>query len=93
MELNTNGSKSYFYTSTKSWRGYIFIAVSVCVYVCVCMYVCMSVCLSVCLSVKKIPAKQMNQFGRGFRLIVAYHTGSNPIEIGDLGWKVKVTVT
>ena len=25
--------------------------------------------------------------------MVAYHTGSDPIEIGDLGSKVKVTVT
>ena len=25
--------------------------------------------------------------------MVAYRTGSNPIEIGDLGLKVKVTVT
>ena len=25
--------------------------------------------------------------------MVAYNTGSNPIEIGDLGSKVKVTVT
>ena len=41
-----------FYTSTKSWRGYIFtsvcLSVCVCVCVCVCVYVC--VCVSVCLS-------------------------------------------
>ena len=43
----------------------------------------MSVC--VCVSgilVNKIPAE-----------LIAYNTGSNPIEIGDLGSKVKVTVT
>ena len=47
------------YTSTKSWRGYIFTAVCLCV----------SVCLSVCpaLLVNKIPAKRMHRFGRGFR--------------------------
>ena len=33
------------YTSTKSWRGNIFIAVCLCVYVCLC--VCLSVCVSV----------------------------------------------
>ena len=35
---------SYFYTSTKSWRGYIFTAV------CVCVCVCLSVCLCVRIS-------------------------------------------
>ena len=29
-----------FYTSTKSWRGYIFIEVCLCVCVCVCVSVC-----------------------------------------------------
>ena len=45
--------------------------------------------------VNKIPAERMHRFGRGFRLMVAYRTrtGSNPIELGDLGSKVKVTVT
>ena len=80
------------YTSTKSWRGYIF--TSVCLCVCVCVCVCVSVCLSVCVSgsflVNKIPAERMHRFGRGFRLMVAYCTGSNPIKIGDLGSKVKV---
>ena len=33
----------------------------------------------------------MHQFGCGFRKIVAYCTGSDPIEIGNLGSKVKVT--
>ena len=57
--------------------------------------VCVSVCMSVCpeILVNKIPAERMHRFGRGFRLMVAYRTGSNPIEIGDLGSKVKVTVT
>ena len=31
-----------FYTSTKSWRGYIFTAVCLCV--CVCVWVCVFVC-------------------------------------------------
>ena len=44
---------TYFYTSTKSWRDYIFTAVCLCVCVCVC------VCLFVCpaLLVNKIPAE------------------------------------
>ena len=49
----------YFYTSTKSWRGYIFITV--------CLSVCVCVCVRVCLSVNKIPAERMRRFGRGFR--------------------------
>ena len=59
------------------------------------MLVCLCVCLSVCpvLLVKKIPAKRMNRFGRDFHKMVAYYPGSNFIEIGDLGSKVKVTVT
>ena len=57
--------------------------------------VCLSVCVSVCppILVNKIPAEQMHRFGRSFRWTVAYRTGSDPIEIGDLGSKVKVTVT
>ena len=72
------------YTTTKSWRGYIFTAVCVCV--------CLSVCVygSACV---QIPAERMNQFEHSFHLIIAYRTGWNPIEIGDLGSKVKVTVT
>ena len=46
-----------YYTTTKSWRGYIFIAVCLCV----------CVCVRVCLSVNKIQAELMHQFGRGFR--------------------------
>ena len=61
--------------------------------VCVCVCVCVFVCVCVCPFVNKIPAKRMHQFGCDFRLTVAYHTGSDPIEIGDLGSKVKVTVT
>ena len=58
-------------------------------------FVCVSVCLSVCpaILVNKIPAERMHRFGRGFRQTVAYYTGSNPFENGDLGSKVKVTVT
>ena len=67
------------------------VCVFVCVCVCVCVYVC--VCLSVCLSVNKIPAERMHRFERDFRQMAAYRTGSNPIEIGDLGSKVKVTET
>ena len=72
-ESNFLGSGNYVcYTSTKSWRGYIFTSV--------CLCVCLSVCLSVCLCVRyflvnKIPAERMNRFGRGFRLMVAYRIG------------------
>ena len=41
----------------------------------------------------KIPAERMHRFGRGFRYMVAYNTGLNPIEFGGLRSKVKVTVT
>ena len=45
-----------FFTSTKSWRGYIF--TSVCLCVCECVG---------CFLVNKISAERMNRFGRGFR--------------------------
>ena len=62
-----------------------FIFVCMCVCVCVCVWcVCVFVCLCVCLSVNKIPAERMHRFGHGFRLMVAYGTGSNSIEICDL---------
>ena len=53
------------------------------------------VCLCVCptLLVNKFPAERMNRFGRGFREMVVHCTGPNPIDIGDLGSKVKVKVT
>ena len=53
----------------------------------------MSVCLSVCpaVLVNKIPTERMHRFGRGFRYTAAYRTGRDPIEIGELGSKVKVT--
>ena len=72
---------SFNYTSMKSWRGYIFTTV------------CLCVCLSVCpaILVNKIPAERMHRFGHGFRQMVAYETGSNFVEIGDLGSKVTVT--
>ena len=60
---------------------YFYFSLSVCLYVCV--IVC--VCVCVCVSVNKIPAERMHQFGCGFCLIVAYCTGSDPIEIGDQG--------
>ena len=46
------------YTSTKSWKSYIFIAVCLYVYVCMCVCVCLCVCVCVCLSVKKFRAKE-----------------------------------
>ena len=56
-----------------------------------CVYVCVCVCPAVL--VNEIPAERMHWFGRGFRLMVASITGSDPIEFGDLGSNVKVTVT
>ena len=76
----------FFYTSTKSWRGYNLYFHSS-------LSVCVSVCVSGSFLVDKIPAERVHRFGRGFRYMVAYCTGSDPIEFGDLGSKVKVTVT
>ena len=45
----------FLYTSTKSWRGYIFTAV------CLCVCLCVSVCPA--LLVNKIPAERMHLFG------------------------------
>ena len=64
---------------------YFHSSLSVCVCVCVCM--------SGSFLVNKIPAERVHRFGRGFRYMVAYRTCSDPIEFGDLGSKVKVTVT
>ena len=69
-----------FYTSAKLFRDYTFTAV------------CLCVCVCPALRVSKIPAEQVHRFGRGFRWMFAYHTGLDPIEISDLGSKVKVTV-
>ena len=73
------------YTSTKLWRGYIFTAA------------CLCVCLSVCVCVSGNSCEQ--NYGRTdapiwtrFSLNGSLATGSNPIEIGDLWSKVKVTV-
>ena len=65
----------------------VYAFTSVCLFVCVRTRAraCVCVCLSVCLSVNKIPAERTHRFGRGFRPMVAYHTGSDTIEIGDLG--------
>ena len=53
-----------FYTSSKSWRCYIFITVCVCVCLSVCLCVCLLyVCLNAC---DQIPVKRMHRFGRGF---------------------------
>ena len=64
----------------KSWRGYIFTSV--------CLSVCVSVCMCVCVFVNKIQPNGCTNLDA-----VANCTGSDPIEIGDLGLKVKVTVT
>ena len=50
-------------------------------------------CSSVSLSVNKIPSDMMDCFGCDFREMVAYCSGSDRFEIGDIGSKVKVTVT
>ena len=57
QNLTLSCDKCLNYTSTKSWRGYIFTSV--------CLSVCQCVC--VCVSVNKIPAERMYQFGCGFR--------------------------
>ena len=74
----------FFNTSPKSW-GVIFLLQFVCLSV--------SVCVCVSVSVNKIPDGWMHRFWCGFRWTAAYCTDSNPIEIGDLGSNVKVTVT
>ena len=60
-------------------------------FVSVCVCVCM--CVSGSFLVNKIPDERMLLFGHSFRLTVAYCLDSDPIEIGDLESKVKVTVT
>ena len=52
LHLQTSGLPYlyYNYTSTISWRGYVFTVVCQCVLVCQCVCVCVSVCLSVCVS-------------------------------------------
>ena len=74
----------FFFTPPRNRGGVIFslqfVCVSVCLCVCVC--VCLSVCLSVCpaLLVNKIAAERMHRFGRGFRYMVAYNTGSDSVQ-------------
>ena len=41
----------------------------------------------------KVPVEGGTELDAVFAKLVAYRTGSDPIEIGDLGSKVKVTVT
>ena len=58
----------------------------------------LSVCLCVCLCVRISCEQNFSRtdvpiWTRFLLNLVAYRTGSNPIEIGDLGSKVKVTVT
>ena len=55
--------------------------------------VCVCVCMSVCLWVDEITVKWIHWFWCGFCWMVAYHTGSDFIKIGDAWSKVKVTVT
>ena len=69
-----------FYTSPKSWKGCIFTAICLCVSVRLCMWT-------------KFQLTGFINLDAFFCYTVAYHTGSDPIEIGDLGSKVKVTVT
>ena len=75
------------YTSTKSWRGYIFTAVCLCV----CVSVCLSVCVCVCVwlfSCEQNSSRTDAPIWTRFSL----NGCSDPIEISDLGSKVKVTV-
>ena len=60
----------------------------------VCVSVCLSVCVCVrCFLVNKFQPNGWTDLDVVFKKMVAYRTGSNPIEIGDLGSKVKVTMT
>ena len=52
-----------------------------------------SACVSVGPSMNKMPIERKHQFGRGFQQTVAYIIDSDPVTIGDLESKVKVTVT
>ena len=77
---------------------YIFhFSLSVCLSVCLSLSLCLCVCVCVCVcvypSVNKMPIERTHRFERGIRLTVAYSFCSDPIEIGDLGFKVKITVT
>ena len=57
-------------------------------------FVSVCVCVSVCLSASEQNYSQTDApTWTQFLLLVAYRTGSNLIEIGDLGSMVKVTVT
>ena len=49
--------------------------------------------LFVIISMNKIPVEQMHQFGHVFCKMLAFCTGSDRIEIGDLESKVKGTIT
>ena len=95
--LITSSSKSFlgtffifFFTPPRNRGGlYFHFNLSVCL----CRPMCVCVCLSVSPSVNKMPIDRIHQFECGFRYMAAYCTGLIPIEIGDLGSKVKVTVT
>ena len=78
----------FYYTSTKSWRGYIFTAV--------CLCVCVSVCLCVCVSgtyCEQNSSRTDAQIWTRFSLNGCFPHWLAPIEFGDLGSKVKVAVT
>ena len=51
----------------------------------VCLWVYVSVCLCVYVSVNSIPIERFHLFWCGFHKNIAYNTGSNTLEIGDLG--------
>ena len=81
--------KNLFYIFTPPWNcgGVIFSLQFVCVCVCVC------VCPSLCLWTKFQPNGFTVLDAVSFRYTADYYIDSDPIDIGDLGSKVKVTVT
>ena len=74
----------FHYTSTKSWRGYIFTAV--------CLCVCLSVCVS-CSACEQNSSQTDAPIWMRFLLNGCLPHWLDPIEIGEHGSKVKVTVT
>ena len=74
-----------FYTSTKSWRGYIFTAV------CLCM--CLCVCVSTAFLWTEFQPNRCTDLDAVFAKWLLTALAQKPIEIGDLGSKIKVTMT
>ena len=70
------------------------LSVCVCVCACVCVRVCVCVCVCVCVSFKRILSANRSPMLRNLSIsnLVGTHT-SILRKIGDLGLKVKVTVT